>query len=1124
MGQIMANNERSVKMNQRNRIAIVFMLVFCVCGLAHAQEKAEKVNQETQLREEILAVYKSAGKQGLLDFMKKQKDKISNTFIIAFAEAGAKKRKRDSLKVCEIMAEEKKDEKNLADVLFQFGYYFSLIADYKNAFYYFEKALPIYQKLDEPVGQGKIFNREGYILYKMGEISKASKMYNKALSFFERSQYTQGMGEIYMGKATIAYRNGDIAKAIELYDHSLAFFKKTDSIASQGNVFVMKSRLYIVTGYDSKALEMLDKALPFFEQKGIQVGQGNVYYTKGGLFTFKGEFQKALDMYEKALSFFKNAHEPIGQGNVYFGQGNIYYYTGKYSKANVMFDKALQLFKKAGTIIGIGNVYTSKALCYSTTGEYSKALEKYDAAITVYRKANIPVNLGLAYLNKGIIYQYTGNFSSAFEMLNESLTFYEKAKRPAGIGNVYWNKGVVYLSVGETTKALAMYNKAIPFLEKGGDLRGLGNVYQGKGKIYAEAGNLSKALKMYDKAFSFFEKVNSSFGQGIVYYWKGESYANAGKYLDALKLLKKALSIFEKAREPIGMGNVFWTEGNIYLNIGDPLKALEMYNRAYSHYKKVGSVESESLALLGLAKTSVMLEKNVEALSFFMKVIEKLEKIRTRTAFSEMKRDFMGKVYQQYEETILFTLKNGYFKKSFNYAESMKSRVFLDRMAEGLVRLEKGLPQEFKENRNRLTTKLSLLSKKMHKTTGKKDEKELLELKRKYKETENEFGELLMKIRLKNPLYASVRYPKPLTAPILQNDVLNKNELLISYFISSRKLYAFTVSKKRFTVVPINIKEKEINQIVDTYLNALKDNNTSYIMRYGDILYKTLFQPLESKIKGHKEIIIIPDGNLAKIPFESLIIDKTKSGHPIYLLEMYRIKYIQSASLLGILRKHYRNNKKSKNFVGFGDPVYDYKNFQLGKPEQGTLTRSQQKTNEIQEIIRTRYARSSGIMNRLPRSGDEIQTIAQLFENKSLKGTVYSREEASEEKAKAIDMKEYDYIHFACHGLLNDEFQSLVLSQFPDEQSTEDGYFTLNEIMNCNWNAKLVVLSACRTGSGKMTKGEGVTGLTRAVMYAGTPAVIASLWDVEDNATKALMIIFYRNLLDKKMDKVEALR
>jgi CHAT domain-containing protein len=223
-----------------------------------------------------------------------------------------------------------------------------------------------------------------------------------------------------------------------------------------------------------------------------------------------------------------------------------------------------------------------------------------------------------------------------------------------------------------------------------------------------------------------------------------------------------------------------------------------------------------------------------------------------------------------------------------------------------------------------------------------------------------------------------------------------------------------------------------------------------------------------------------------------------------------------------MLRKHYQRDRETKSFIGFGDPVYDYENFKLGKPEKGALIRSEKEKNEIKEIHRSRYARAGGIMKRLQASGQEVESIAALFDKQSQKSMVYPREQATEDNAKAPQMKDFDYIHFACHGLLNDDFQSLVLSQIPGAK--EDGYFTLNEIMNCDYNAKLVVLSACRTGSGKLERVEGVTGLTQAVMYAGTPAVVASLWDVDDNATKELMLHFYRNMLEKDLDKAEALR
>ncbi|MCK5058625.1 MAG: CHAT domain-containing protein, partial [Candidatus Aminicenantes bacterium] len=300
--------------------------------------------------------------------------------------------------------------------------------------------------------------------------------------------------------------------------------------------------------------------------------------------------------------------------------------------------------------------------------------------------------------------------------------------------------------------------------------------------------------------------------------------------------------------------------------------------------------------------------------------------------------------------------------------------------------------------------------------------------------------------------------------------------------------------------------------------------NYRRIIRYGNKLYRELFQPLENYLKRSREIIIIPDGDLATIPFESLVVDRNRGGKPVYLIEKYRLKYIQSASILTVLRKHYQRDGNRNSFIGFGDPVYDYENFTKGLPEQGSDIRSPKRSDEIWELHHDRYTRQGGVLNRLRGSGESVKAIAGLFEKHNQKSVINLREQATEENAKGAGMKDFDFIHFACHGLLNDDFQSLVLSQLPPDKSQEDGYFTLNEIMNCDYNARLVVLSACQTGSGKMERGEGVTGLTRAIMYAGTPAVVASLWDVDDRATKELMVSFYRNMLEKKMDKIEALR
>ena len=250
-----------------------------------------------------------------------------------------------------------------------------------------------------------------------------------------------------------------------------------------------------------------------------------------------------------------------------------------------------------------------------------------------------------------------------------------------------------------------------------------------------------------------------------------------------------------------------------------------------------------------------------------------------------------------------------------------------------------------------------------------------------------------------------------------------------------------------------------------------------------------IIEPLKDIIEDKETLIIVPDGMLSFIPFEAIYVE---GGEEIrYLLEDYNIKYIQSGTMLSVLRKELEKENTNNSFIGFGDPVYDYENFIAQQPEEGQIV----KEEEFALLNRDGYERAGGKLDRLEGSGQEVDEISKLFGTKP-----YLRLDANEEMVKSAEMKNYGYILFSCHGLISDDFQSLVLSQVPD--SKEDGYLTLGEITNLDWNAQLVVLSACQTGKGEVKKGEGVVGMTRAIMLAGTPAAVVSLWNVSDQGTK----------------------
>ena len=170
-------------------------------------------------------------------------------------------------------------------------------------------------------------------------------------------------------------------------------------------------------------------------------------------------------------------------------------------------------------------------------------------------------------------------------------------------------------------------------------------------------------------------------------------------------------------------------------------------------------------------------------------------------------------------------------------------------------------------------------------------------------------------------------------------------------------------------------------------------------------------------------------------------------------------------------------------------------------------------------------AGEGGHIPRLPASRDEAAAImAALPAGAGFEALGFAANKAT---ATSPDLSHYRIIHFATHGILDSEhpeLSGLVLSRFDAAGHPQDGFLRLDDIYNLSLPADLVVLSACNTGLGKNVKGEGMIGLARGFMYAGTARVLASLWKVDDEATAELMTHFYRHLLQERQTPAAALR
>jgi CHAT domain-containing protein len=406
---------------------------------------------------------------------------------------------------------------------------------------------------------------------------------------------------------------------------------------------------------------------------------------------------------------------------------------------------------------------------------------------------------------------------------------------------------------------------------------------------------------------------------------------------------------------------------------------------------------------------------------------------------------------------------------------------------------------------------------------------------------QQEESAVLKEIEEQYPRYAELMNPKPITLPELRSNIIQDHEILLEYVVTDEKTVIFIISKDNFKSITIDLPSSQLRYDIEQVRSSLMNPQDKFDTTIAYKLYTKLFQPAEEYITNKKVIYIVPDGPLYYLPFEILITSNESQDSSLNFLladpHHYTFVYVPSASILSSIRRDSRWKQPRSNqnpVLAFGDPVYskdelDLDNTKLTAMSQGAIDITRSLQNRVTGFEDLKF-------DRLPNTTKEILGIRDVYElpNDSHSQAIHLRLEALETKVKEHDLASSRYIHFATHGILGSEVKgawqqpSLVLSLYGEEQDVygtnkNDGFLQMDEIFNLTMNADLVTLSACQTALGKESMGEGLIGLTRAFLYAGTPSIVVSLWNVNDLSTPHFMEQFYRNLKGG-MSKGKALR
>jgi CHAT domain-containing protein len=292
--------------------------------------------------------------------------------------------------------------------------------------------------------------------------------------------------------------------------------------------------------------------------------------------------------------------------------------------------------------------------------------------------------------------------------------------------------------------------------------------------------------------------------------------------------------------------------------------------------------------------------------------------------------------------------------------------------------------------------------------------------------------------------------------------------VILSYWVGDRQSYLWVTTGKRSQMLPLSdlrgldLQIRNYRSDIDNLSNLLRDSASSMA------LYKELIAPAASLIPEGTNVIVIPDGPLADLNFETLI-SPDKPGH--YWLEAVSVRVAPSLMLL-----HTKEQEKADFpallLVGGTDPPSEFP--------------------------------------ALPGSQQEIEGIDHLFHSRS--PLVLSGENATPEKFFAADPGHFSLIHLSAHAIAvkeNPLDSAIILT--PNKQNGNFKVYA-RQLSSMKLHAELVTLSACRGAGAKAVPGEGLVGLTWAFLSAGAHNVVAGLWDVPDKASAELMEGFYSRL------------
>lgn len=896
----------------------------------------------------------------------------------------------------------------------------------------------------------------------------------------------------YLTKALSVQKEQGRRAAEEFFIAALSLYEKEKNWIGYAKTAIRLAKNYNNPVDRKKTAPILRKAMGYWVKHN---GNNNsiaadLHEKFGDYFYYSNEADSALTHYSKCLLTRENIYDNnhLKLANINHRLGNLYRWRlNEYYNADKYYTRELVIRENAKDTVAknFSYCYYNLAVTNRVKNDHEKALiyanktldflNKYDSSNHAIRKRCFNV---LANISNEI-----KDFENAIYYYNQAIGLSTGQKDPGSVNSLalyYNNLGTVYRQLNRPSTAIKYYDKALLTYQSNANLAGLADTYNKLGIAYIDLGNPDSAFYFIHK---YVDETKSYYGK--------KHFRTAKSMIVLAKRLSSETSLLDSA---LTTAHLALISGLNNFNQKDPLVVPSLAEMEYNFYL-IDALKSKGQILTKMATENDLNPKLLKGAMDSFLLADSLITIERGNFGIENSKLYLANDYKSiYEHSLecaydlyYITQEEIYYQYAFNFMEKSKSRLLLENLENVETLNRAGVSEEVKILERNLKTETANLNSalKNEKEKPYPDSQKINLINQKLFGLSTKRDSLTTFLSTNFPQYFNIKY-KHKNYPIATVQSLIDDKSLVEYFWGDSAIYMLSITRQSVQFKKVSRDSVFMNKF-NNYLKLVSNPQVNLVdstINLSSWLFDKLLSSVLNKPRDKPgNLIIIPDGPLAYLPFETLItkndgLKKPNFKTADYLLYDWTIGYVYSTELL--LNKNVKEKKRALKLLAFS-----YSDNTM----RSTIM------NEGESLVH------------IQGSAKEIEAIKSLINGRFLKG-----EEATEAQFKNL-APGFDILHLAIHGSASKGDSIDAKLYFRDQShESEDGILYPHELYNLNLGADMVVLSACETGLGNYKKGEGVFSMARAFAYAGCPSIVMSLWKVNDQITARMMKDFYKNL------------